>query len=110
MNEYTLHRYMRSLLMFDLPVETANQRREYRRFIKFLKKEGFIMFQESIYVKLSINESGVKLMKERLKAHVPSKGLVSMITITEKQFQNIDFLQGEFVTDIIQSEDKVIEL
>lgn len=110
MNEYTLHRYMRSLLMFDLPVETANQRREYRRFIKFLKKEGFIMFQESIYVKLSINESGVKLMKERLKAHVPAKGLVSMITITEKQFQNIDFLQGDFVTDIIQSEDKVIEL
>lgn len=110
MNEYTLHRYMRSLLMFDLPVETANQRREYRRFIKFLKREGFIMFQESIYVKLSINESGVKLMKERLKAHVPAKGLVSMITITEKQFQNIDFLQGEFVTDIIQSEDKVIEL
>jgi CRISPR-associated protein Cas2 len=110
MEEYTLKRYMRSLLMFDLPVETANQRREYRKFVKFLKKEGFIMFQESIYVKLSINESGVKLLKERIKCMLPSKGLVSMITVTEKQFQNMDFLQGEFVTDIIQSEEKVIEL
>jgi CRISPR-associated protein Cas2 len=61
-------------------------------------------------VKLSINESAVKLLKERIKCNVPASGLVSMITVTEKQFQNMDFLQGEFVTDIIQSEDKVIEL
>ena len=50
--------------MFDLPVETAAQRRDYRQFVKYLKQIGFIMFQESIYVKLSINEAAVKNMEK----------------------------------------------
>lgn len=44
-----LYRYMRSILMFDLPVLTATDRKNYRQFVKFLKQSGFIMFQESVY-------------------------------------------------------------
>lgn len=40
---------MRSILMFDLPVLTATDRKNYRQFVKFLKQSGFIMFQESVY-------------------------------------------------------------
>ena len=36
------YRFMRILVFFDLPVETAKNRREYSRFRRFLIKEGFI--------------------------------------------------------------------
>lgn len=101
---------MRSILMFDLPVETAAQRRDYRQFVKYLKQIGFIMFQESIYVKLSINEAAVKNMEKALKSHIPSKGMVSMITVTEKQFASMDYLLGEFTTDIVDSDERYLEL
>ena len=39
---------MRVMVMFDLPVVTTEQRREYTRFRKYLLKNGFVMMQESI--------------------------------------------------------------
>lgn len=101
---------MRSILMFDLPVETASQRRAYRQFVKYLKSIGFIMFQESIYVKLSINEAAVKNMENSIKTHLPNDGLVSMLTVTGKQFASIDYLVGEFETDIVDSDERYLEL
>ena len=35
-------RYMRILLMFDMPVESAEERKAYRQFRQFLISEGFI--------------------------------------------------------------------
>ena len=46
------YRFMRVLVLFDLPVLTGDQRREYARFRKFLLKSGFLMLQESVYCKL----------------------------------------------------------
>ena len=36
--------------MFDLPVETSEERKEYRKFRKNLINEGFIMIQYSVSV------------------------------------------------------------
>ena len=49
------YRFMRVLVLFDLPVLTGDQRREYARFRKFLLKSGFLMLQESVYCKLALN-------------------------------------------------------
>ena len=40
------YRYMRVIVMFDLPVATASDRREYTHFRKYLIKNGFLMMQE----------------------------------------------------------------
>ena len=101
---------MRMMVMFDLPVETASERRAYRQFVKFLKENGFILFQESIYVKLSMNSSNVALTQKALKDHLPAKGIVSLMTVTEKQFQDIDYLLGEFQSDVVSTASKVVEL
>ena len=101
---------MRSLLMFDLPVETASDRRAYSKFVKFLSKEGFIMFQKSIYVKLSVNEASVALLEKTIKNNVPKEGSISMLTITEKQFNNITVFLGDFTSDVLMTTDRVIEL
>lgn len=42
--------------------------------------------------------------------HLPPKGFVTMLTVTEKQFQSMSFLVGEFKTDVICTDEKVIEL
>ena len=46
------YRYMRILVMFDLPVITDTDRREYRKFRKFLILNGFLMLQADNFMKL----------------------------------------------------------
>ena len=41
MNEFGRSRFMRLICFFDLPVETAKQRKDYRLFRKFLLKDGY---------------------------------------------------------------------
>ena len=48
---------MRMIVFFDLPTETALDRRNYRRFRKLLTQNGFLMLQESVYCKLLLNMS-----------------------------------------------------
>ena len=48
---------MRMLVFFDLPTETSSDRRNYRRFRRFLVKNGFLMMQESVYCKLLVNST-----------------------------------------------------
>ncbi|PTJ09843.1 CRISPR-associated endonuclease Cas2, partial [Staphylococcus simulans] len=48
-------RFLRLFIMFDLPVETSRERREYRKFVKFLLNEGYVRSQYSIYCKLILN-------------------------------------------------------
>lgn len=101
---------MRSILRFDLPVETAAQRKEYRQFVKQIKKRGFIRFQESVYVKLSINEAAVKNVDRTLRSHLPSGGMIARMTVTEKQFSGVNYYVGKFTSDVLNSDDRFIEL
>ena len=40
---------MRVIVFFDLPTQTLEDKREYRKFRKFLIKKGVLMIQESVY-------------------------------------------------------------
>ena len=46
---------MRVLCMFDLPVDTDKEKREYRNFKKKLILEGFVMLQYSVYIRTCPN-------------------------------------------------------
>ena len=70
------YRFMRMVLMFDMPTQTADERKVYRQFRKFLISEGFIMHQFSVYSKLLLNDSANKAMINRLKAKNPTKGIL----------------------------------
>ncbi len=101
---------MRTILFFDLPSVTKKDHREYTKFVKLLKQKGFAMLQESVYTKLSINESVVDATMRDLKRALPPDGTISCLTITEKQFASIDVLLGEMQTDVVLSSDKTIIL
>ena len=53
--------------MFDLPVATASDRREYTHFRKYLIKNGFLMMQESIYCKLAQNSTAADLIIQNIR-------------------------------------------
>lgn len=82
------------LVMFDLPTETAFQRRQFGLFRKFLKKDGFTMFQFSIYVRNCASRENAKVHIERVKKNLPPEGKICIITITERQFNEILLFEG----------------
>jgi len=100
---------MRIFIFFDLPVETDIQRKAYRKFRKFLKRDGYVMLQESVYSKLAINQTSLESAVHRLEKSKPDKGLVQYLTITEKQFSSIENLVGMVVhNEVVNTERLVI--
>ena len=71
---------MRLLIMFDLPVETSKERREYRQFRKRLINEGFLMIQYSVYVRVCVNKKSAQFIEKRISTFLPETGTIqSMI-------------------------------
>lgn len=99
---------MRTFVMFDLPVLTAADRREYRRFRKFLVKSGFVMLQESVYSKLSLNATSAETVENLIKLNAPKKGLVQLLTVTEKQYASMKYITGEFISEYVTSTDRLV--
>lgn len=101
---------MRILVFFDLPSESASERRAYTQFRKYLIKNGFIMLQESVYCKLAANQTIVNAQIENLRKNKPPDGLVEVLTITEKQFARMEFIVGSRQGDIVDSDERYVEL
>lgn len=97
-------------MFFDLPTETLEDKRNYRRFRNGLLKNGFIMMQESVYSKLLLNSTADQTVREAIRKIKPPNGIVQILTITEKQFSKIEYLTGEFYTDIINSDKRLVIL
>ena len=104
------YRFMRILVMFDLPTETSEEKRSYRKFRKNLIKNGFIMMQESVYVKLAMNQGSADLIVKSIRKICPEEGIVQVLQVTEKQFSKMEFLVGEAQTDYVDSDERFIEL
>src|SRR5690625_351449 len=90
-----MFRIMRLIIMFDLPTETSTDRRNYRRFRKFLIENGYSMMQYSIYSKIILNRSVLNFQKVKLEQNAPQKGYVDTLIVTENQFVNIETIVGD---------------
>lgn len=104
------YRYMRLLLMFDMPTDTASERKAYRKFRKFLINEGFIMHQFSVYSKILLNDTANKAMLARLKQNNPQRGLITLLNVTEKQFSRMIYLHGEQDNRVANSDERIVFL
>ena len=101
---------MRVIVMFDLPVTTKADIRNYNRFRKYLIRSGFIMMQESVYTKLALNATAAEFVMKRVRANKPPAGLVQMLMITEKQFSKIEYVVGSRTSEIIDSAERLVVL
>lgn len=103
-------KFMRVLVFFDLPTETKADRREYSRFRRGLIKDGFLMMQESVYCKLALNPTAAQAIMAGVRERRPPKGLVQMLVVTEKQFSRMEFVLGEYQSQIIDDEERLVIL
>jgi len=90
---------MRMIVFFDLPVTTAAERKAATKFRNFLIKDGYYMVQFSVYSRVCNGNDAVEKHSKRLKACLPKNGSVRLLTITEKQYQNMSVLLGEISTN-----------
>ena len=104
------YRYMRVIVLFDLPMVTSKERKSYRYFRRFLLKSGFIMLQQSVYSKLAHNPTVANTIANNVREEAPEKGLVQLLIITEKQFARIEYVVGEQHTGTLDSIDRVVIL
>lgn len=99
---------MRLLVMFDLPVETSENRRNYRRFRKALINEGFLMIQFSVYVRVCVNRTSAKFMVNRISDFAPESGLIQTLIITEAEYNQMEFLVGKPINDVRNISDRTV--
>ena len=69
-----------------------------------------MMLQKSVYVKLAMNQNSAASISAKLKGIKPSSGLVQVLTVTEKQFEKMEILTGEFKSDVLDNSDRVVIL
>lgn len=100
MDRFSEYRIMWVLVLFDLPTETKKDKKAYADFKKNLQRDGFTMFQFSIYVRHCASSENAEVHIKRVKSFLPEHGNVGIMCITDKQFGNIELF---FVQNIIFS-------
>ncbi len=91
LNEY---RIMWVMVMFDLPVETKKDRKNYADFRKGMMKDGFTMFQFSAYLRHCPSSENADVHIKRVQKKLPPKGHVGILSITDKQFGMMRIFYG----------------
>ncbi len=104
------YRYMRVIVMFDLPTKSSADIREYNRFRKHLVKSGFLMMQESVYCKLALNATVAEAVIANVRKNRPEHGLVQAFSMTEKQFSKIEFITGTSTSEILDTDKRLVIL
>lgn len=101
---------MRVMIFFDLPTLTSANRKAYTKFRKYLIKSGFIMLQESVYCKLALNATAAEAIVQSVRKNKPEEGLVQLLTLTEKQFSKMESITGEYKSEVLQSDERLVIL
>ena len=68
------------------------------------------MMQESVYVKLAMNQGSADLIVKSIRKMCPDEGIVQVLQITEKQFSKMEFLVGESQTEYVDNNERLLEL
>ena len=82
-------------VFFDFPVGTKGERRDASRFRNFLKDDGYMMLQFSVYARVCRGEEAAEKHVQRVTKRLPSKGSVRALQVTDKQYARMKLLLGE---------------
>lgn len=84
-----------TIVLFDLPTDTKEARRQYTKFRKYLLDNGFSMMQYSVYMRHHASEENAQVHIQRVRSHLPLDGEVRIVKITDKQFGRIEVYYGK---------------
>ncbi|QDU73500.1 CRISPR-associated endoribonuclease Cas2 [Bremerella volcania] len=91
----TGYRAMWIMAMFDLPTDTKQARKEYALFRKRLLEDGFHRMQYSIYLRPCSSKESTEVHLRRIRAFLPPEGEVAVLSITDKQYERMEFMLGK---------------
>lgn len=94
-NRLNAYRIMWVLVFYDLPTETRAERKTAALFRKKIMADGFAMFQFSLYLRHCASMENADVHVKRVKKILPEKGKVGIMTITDKQFGNMEIFHGQ---------------
>lgn len=89
------YKIMRLIVLFDMPVLTEDERREYTHFRSFIMDDGFMMLQYSVYTRYCANDSDADKHMKRIEDYKPKYGNVRILKVTENQFTSMVLVAGE---------------
>ena len=95
LSRFSEYRVMWILVFFDLPTETKKDKKAYTDFRKNLQRDGFTMFQFSIYVRHCASKENMEVHMKRVRSFLPEFGKVGMLSITDRQFGEIEIFYGK---------------
>ena len=93
------YRIMWVMVFFDLPTDTATERKVASKFRKEILSDGFRMFQFSIYLRHCPSRENADVHTKRVKKLLPEKGHVGILSITDKQFGDMEIFYGKKVAE-----------
>ncbi|MBQ8481191.1 MAG: CRISPR-associated endonuclease Cas2 [Alphaproteobacteria bacterium] len=77
------------MVMFDLPTDTSEERKNASDFRNFLQKKGFSMAQFSVYFRFTGSREESTKYVRAVKRNAPSVGDICILFFTDKQFGDI---------------------
>lgn len=83
------YRLMWIMVMFDLPVETAEERKAATGFREDLKGLGFEMAQYSVYLKYTSGQRECDTLTSQIRDRLPPGGRVYVHCLTDRQYEKI---------------------
>lgn len=89
-DRYSAYRVMWVLIFFDLPTDTKKERKKASEFRRQLIRDGFTMFQFSIYIRHCASKENADVHIKRVKKIIPELGSVGILCITDKQFGTME--------------------
>ncbi len=77
------------------PTEKWGTKTEYTRIRKFLHKDGYIRIAPEVFMRIVQNRKASEKHYRRIKEYAPKTGVVRLLRLTEKQYNNIYMVAGE---------------
>ncbi|MFJ1429577.1 CRISPR-associated endonuclease Cas2 [Capnocytophaga canimorsus] len=96
---FNAYRIMWVMVLYDLPTETKAMQKAANLFRKRLEDDGFSLFQFSIYLRHCPSRENAEVHKKRVKMMLPKYGKVAVMTITDKQFGDMEIFHSKVRED-----------
>lgn len=92
------------IVAFDLPVGTKAQRKAATDFREWLKDDGYLMLQWSVYARACVSVARQETHIDRVKKNLPPEGSVRAIFVTRAQWERSFVLHGAPATETAPEE------
>lgn len=83
------------LIVILSPTDKWGTKTEYTKLRKFLQKDGYIRIAPEVFMRVVQNRKASEKHYRRIEEVAPKTGVVRLLRVTEKQYNNIYIVTGD---------------